>query len=241
MFKLSVISHFYNHLEGVQAQIDSWNQLPDHLIPHVEFILIDDCSEQQIQLKPSRINLRLYRISTDIHWNQAGARNLGIFHARAPWMLLFDIDQRLTPETLPTILLNLHALEPNVMYSLITKGLYNGIDRVKADRHISTFLVNRDRFKEIGVYDEDFVGHYGYEDIFMHLMWMINGGREAFLNQPYFFEVELNFKTERLDRNLERNKLLMAEKYNNAIKKLESVKLSPQNILRFQWHQVKLG
>lgn len=83
MSKLSIISHFYNHHQMVIDQIKYWETLPNEFLSQVEFILVDDCSDQIAATPKTKLNLKLFRIKTDITWNQGGARNLGAFNAKS--------------------------------------------------------------------------------------------------------------------------------------------------------------
>ncbi len=123
MPKLSVISHYYNHPQMVQNQIDYWSSLPDSFLSQVEFVLVDDCSEQTPVFPATRIDLKVFRVTTDVPWNQAGARNLGAFNASGEWALFFDIDQRFYAEPMAGVLASLHTLDKKTMYYMRIKEL----------------------------------------------------------------------------------------------------------------------
>lgn len=233
MPKLSIISHFYNHPDKVIGQIEHWSKIHPELLDQIEFILVDDCSEEIPQIEKGKLNLRVFRIDSDIPWNQAGARNLGVFNASGAWGLLFDIDQRLDLEALPTLLASLDSLSKDTLYYLRINGLFNTIDNVPVDNHINTYLVNLARFKVMAMYDEDFAGFYGYEDIYVPLVWEANGGKRVLLSNPVFFTEDMGFRTGNLDRSLERNQQLLSEKLAAGCKR-------PQSILRFSWHEVSI-
>lgn len=84
---LSIITHFYNQPELVLRQIAHWETMPAEVLDQVEFIIVDDCSEQVPIYPATRLDLKAFRISTPITWNQGGARNLATIHARASWAL----------------------------------------------------------------------------------------------------------------------------------------------------------
>jgi len=237
--RLSIISHFYNHVDEVLHQLDRWRQIDPALLAQLEFIVVDDHSDQIIPLPAGNLKLRVFRVETDIDWNQAGARNLGALMAQGEWGLFFDIDQALTPEALPVILHNLDRLDTATMYSLRARGLYNDVDQVEAAFHVNSFLVHLPTFRKLGMYDEDFVGHYGYEDIYLPLVWQANGGKRLLLNEPCFFEGNLGFRTERLDRSLERNKALGTAKLQALQARQGPVKVSPSHLLRFEWREME--
>lgn len=233
MPKLSIISHFYNYPQKVEEQIEHWKKIQPELVPFLEFILVDDCSQDRPCIDPGELNLRYFRVITDIQWNQAGARNLGAFHASGDWGLFFDIDQRLKLETISSLLVNLDRLDPMVMYSLRIKELVNILNNDQLLSHPNTFLVNMKKFKTYGMYDEDFAGYYGYEDLYLPKVWEKAGGTRILLNDPVFFE-DVGFGTSSLNRSLERNLALASNKLNSGCKN------SP-GILRFEWEEIPMN
>ncbi|WP_428488209.1 CmcI family methyltransferase [Rhodopila sp.] len=240
MPNLSIISHFYNQPHLVQEQIAYWETLPDAILSQVEFILIDDCSEQPLLYGPTRIDLKVFRIVTQIAWNQPGARNLGSFHARAEWALFFDIDQRFYSEPLDAILKNLAHMDPMTMYNLRSKKSRLG-DQDWSDRpnsasdlcfHLNTFLVNLPAFKLHGMYDEDFSGHYGYDDTYMLNVWAKQGGKRVLYNDHEYFN-EVGIGTAGLDRDLGYNLSLAENKVRAGLH-------NSSGVLRFAWEPVQL-
>ena len=232
MPKLSIISHFYNHPEMVEKQVAHWASIPAEFRPFVEFILVDDCSEQIPAISAGDIDLRLFRVLSDIPWNQGGARNLGAFHARGEWALFFDVDQRLGLETLPLLLGNLDRLDKSTMYYLRIKELINVLTGENLSNHPNTFLAHMATFRACGMYDEDFCGHYGYEDLYMPQVWEHAGCKRAFLGDMVFFE-DMGFGTKNFNRDLDRNKALAMTKMVNGYK-------NAPGILRFRWEVVPI-
>ena len=93
--------------------------------------------------------------------------------------------------------------------------------------HPNTFLVDATMFRTTGMYDEDFAGNYGYEDLYLPYVWEHYGGmRQIFGKSAYF--ADQHFKTSNLNRSTEINKELALSKINDGIKK-------PINLIRFQW------
>jgi glycosyltransferase involved in cell wall biosynthesis len=232
MKKLSIISHFYNHPEMVMKQITYWESLPQNFLGRVEFILVDDCSEDQPTFAPTHLDLKVFRITTDIPWNQAGARNLGIFNASGAWALYFDIDQKFYAGPMDMVLNQLDHLDAQTLYYFKINSLIDVVNNASLTHHPSTFLVNVASFKRMGMYDEDFAGHYGYEDLYMPQVWERNGGKRTLFSTPDFFE-DTGFGTTNLNRDLTRNAALGEEKMRNGI-------LNSTGILRFHWKQLQV-
>ena len=232
MIKLSFVSHYYNYPEMVQEQIAYWESLPEAFLSQVEFILVDDCSEQTPIYKPTKLNLRVFRVITDLPWNQAGARNLGAFNAAGTWALFFDIDQRFILEPMEAVLSSLNRMDPKAMNYFRIKELIDITVNKPLQYHPNTFLVKLEMFKKFGMYDEDFVGHYGYEDLYMPQVWEKNGGTRVLLNDRVFFE-DLGFGTSSLDRDLSHN-------LNLAQNKMLAGTKNSTGILRFEWAEIDI-
>jgi hypothetical protein len=233
MPKLSIISHYYNHPKMVQDQIAYWESLPDSFLSQVEFVLVDDCSEDTPVIPRTKLNLKVFRIITDVPWNQAGARNLGAFNATGEWALYFDIDQKFYAEPMSIVLGGLTNLDVMTMYYFKIKELIDITVNQTIPNHPNTFLINLEKFKQYGMYDEDFAGYYGYEDLYMPLVWARHGGKRVLFNDPVFFE-DMGFGTTSLNRDLGRNLALAQQKM------AAGTKNSP-GILRFDWEQIDIS
>lgn len=233
MARLSIISHYYNHPRMVEDQLAYWTSLPDSFLSQIEFVLIDDCSEQMPEIHSGKLNLKVFRILTEVPWNQAGARNLGAFNATGEWVLYFDIDQRFYLDPMTLLIANLDRLDVMTMYYMKIKELIDITVNKPLQYHPNSFLVNLSKFKQYGMYDEDFAGYYGYEDLYMPQVWEKHGGKRVSFNEAVFFE-DMGFGTTNLDRDLSRNLLLAQQKMASGTK-------NSHGILRFEWRQLDLA
>ena len=77
------------------------------------------------------------------------------------------------------------------------------------------------------MFDEDFSGNYGYEDLYLPYMWERNGGDRAVVGETFFF-VDQEFKTTDLSRDLEPNKVKSSMKLMSGFPR-------PKNFIRFTW------
>ena len=127
----------------------------------IHFIVVDDCSPVPVRFDEDyNLNVTVLRIDDDIDWNQGGARNLGVDQAHTERVLLTDMDC-LYPET--TLYNTLHAhLAPQEICRFKRTTTISG----KLDPHINSFLMHRKQYLAVGGVDEEFSGHYGYEDQF---------------------------------------------------------------------------
>jgi hypothetical protein len=232
MPEVSIISHFYNHPDKVLEQIAWWESLPVEILSHVEFILVDDCSEQSPVIPATGLDLRVFRITTNIAWNQPGARNLATFHARGAWGLYFDLDQRFHGEPMSIVLNQIRFMDDMTLYHFRSDNEAIKDPGTRIPFHPNTYLVNIGSFKTHGMYDEDFSGSYGYDDIYMAEHWERGGGRRQLLADFNFF-TNLKFDTARLDRDASHNRRLGQQKLLDGAR-------NSAGMLRFAWEPVAI-
>ncbi len=224
---LSLVTHHLNGHHKVQALLDALCLLDAKDRAQFEIIIVDDCSDEPVVPASNGLNLKAYRVIDDIPWNQAGSRNLGCFMAESPWVLFFDIDQIPIANCVQLILKSIRELEENCMYYFYVQDFIDSNLKKKLDVHPNTFLANTQRFKTTCMYDEDFAGHYGFEDIYLPYVWEFYGGKRLILGNTPLFK-DTNFKTNKLDRSSTLNEALALNKINNGIKK-------PTKFIRFSW------
>jgi Predicted glycosyltransferases len=201
------------------------------LDPKIELVVVDDCGDPPAEKRPS-ID-QLFRIDEDIPWNQPGARNLGIVHAKAPVLLIVDNDMR--PQAFQTAqwlaaartLKENHVIIPAVRYPSGELNL----------SHPHNYLIRRDDMVRMGGYDEDYAGAYGWEDVqqinlFM-MMFEVRHAAELFIDHH-------GGGVEKLERNTSRNQRLHLRKARD-IETIGAHKWCSErkgSNLRFRWHQV---
>ncbi len=223
--RITIITHVYNAQAGIDLQSSFWRAYPPHIRDQLEFIVIDDYSDTPLVVDREGLNLRLLRVDDDIDWNMAGCRNLAAVHAASPWLLYFDCDNIASQEHLAALLASLDRLDPRKLY-VFGRSEEGRI----VEPHINSFLLSRSGFFAIGGYDEDFAGHYGYEDVLFRNLWRRNMDGEVLLTDIVF--TQMGWRTETLNRDLERNKKLIERKAIEGFRK-------PVGLIRFSWHEVK--
>lgn len=224
---LSLVTHHLNGHHRVQALLDALCLLEAKDRAQFEIIIVDDCSDEPVIPSCNGLNLKACRIIDDIPWNQAGSRNLGCFMAESPWVLFFDIDQIPIGNCIQLILKSIQELENNCMYYFYVQDFIDSNLNKKLDVHPNTFLTNTQRFKTTCMYDEDFAGHYGYEDLYLPYVWEFFDGKRKILGDKALFR-DTKFKTLKLDRSSSINYDLALQKINSGIQK-------PKNFIRFSW------
>lgn len=233
MPKLSVITHFYNS-NWIADRVSEWKSLPDWVLNDTEFIVVDDCSPEPLPLDLKGLNARYFRIITDIAWNQAGARNLGVVQSRGDWLLMHDVDQYFYSSFFEEALRRIYktTLAQDTMYFVRIKELVNIQNGEALIHHPNSFLVSRQTFMDYGMYDEDFVGCYGYEDVYLVRAWVARGLKRELI-EPVYCEDRVG-GTMNLDRNLTRNLNLCHDK----LERLGAASYK-RPILRFDWMRVQ--
>ncbi len=203
--KLSVITHVYNQPDTVARHVEFWKSLDPAITSRIEFICIDDFSDPPLTIQKGHLNLRLFRVTDDIDWNMPGCKNLGAAMARADWLLFFDIDALVDAQGLGLMVGAMEQLNPDTLYSF--RRMHDGQE---VDPHINTLLMTKRGFFRAGWMDEDFSGHYGYEDVAFHHMWRHHVGKEVLLTDIVF--QQLSARTETLNRNTDRNQALIHQR-----------------------------
>lgn len=130
---------------------------------NVNIIVIDDGSENKFYDHFSKydydgLNIEIYEIIENIKWNQPGAFNLGISLANTKWVMIMPVDRLIYNETIIKIINE--SLDENNFY--LTRDIVN-------DKFIGIppgiILLTKQAFINCGMFDEDFCGNYGYDDI----------------------------------------------------------------------------
>ena len=222
--QLTLITHVYNAQQPVDHQLARWKALDPALLAQLKFLVIDDHSDAPLQIDPGPLDLRLLRVHDDIDWNMPGCRNLAAMLCSTEWMLFFDIDNVVDEAGLRKMVRALATLDRSRLH--VFRRVRDGVD---LEPHINSFLISRTGFYRAGAYDEDFVGHYGFEDVLFRIMWRTHVGKEVLLTDIAF--EQLNHGTSGLDRDTARNQALIQQRAAAGFPK-------PRSFVRFGWGEV---
>ena len=199
---LTIIYTYYGQKERLKGIEEEYH-------PDTRVIIVDDCSPEPLECPR---NADCYRIDTDITWNQPGAKNLGFQEAEG-WIVCADIDHLVTKENVEDIL-KLEKKRGHIYY----------LGREDNDSW-NVFLIHKEDFP---YYDEDFSGHYGYDDLLIYKHFQKTLKIEEVRNiRVKVFAKESSSK---LERNIDFNRELFE-------KKLASGEM-PKDIIRFKWRKL---
>ncbi len=233
-----VVPVYFNQLNA-QTLIElllRYNSYDREIMAHIQFVIIDDGSPLPIDIPHElKLNISLYRIITDIRWNQCGARNLGVVYAKSPKILLSDADHHF-PEKLLRDILN----------SRIPKGTIYRFKRINQHgvamrKAMNIFYTSKSVFFQSLGYDEEFSGNYGYEDVYFHDLQRRVG------NSIRYFTRFKKIVTTEVNRELSYHSLERDTAINDALykKKLELLRgrdpfaSHSRTFLQFDWRFVE--
>lgn len=198
MAKITILYSYFGQMDMVEKQVLEWQKYKDK----VKLVYVDDCATVPL-IKP--LGVEVYRVLDDIKWNQGGARNLGMSVSKG-WVLMLDMDYLVTEENLEQII----ALKPK-------KGTVYYFGRTGEDISYTLYLIHTDDFKKTGGYDEDFSGHYGWEDALFNRRVKDTLSREAHeeIKITYFPGESSGGADSQRNRDLLNWKLMFPEKGKN--------------------------
>lgn len=222
---LTLVTHVYNAQAMVDVQLARWRAYSPALRLRLAFVIVDDCSATPLVADAQGLNLRLLRVNDDIAWNMPGCRNLLATQASTDWLLYFDIDNAASEASIQMLADALPRLDADRLH--VFRRTENGAD---VDPHINTFLISRRGFFAAGGYDEDFCGHYGFEDVVFRNMWRKHVGDELMFTNIAF--EQLGHRTTGLNRDTTRNQALAQYKLALGLPK-------PKGMLRFHWEELQ--
>ena len=207
----NIVTCYFNEELLLKKQEKLWEGLPNRII------VIDDHSTDVVKTK-----YEAYRIDDDIAWNQPGARNLGLTVADDGWVLLYDIDHYFKPEDIK-ILMEMPKKQGCIY--IFHRTTFKGVGQSTT---YSTLLLEKKTYWDIGGYNENFSGHYGYDDV-------------NFKNKVDFFKIPTEFapvyvyiedNEDNRERPIDRN-----PSFNSGV----GSSLDKTPCIRFKWHKVENG
>ena len=203
---LSIVIHIYNNQEVLNLQTKCWQKWAS--IQNLELILIDDGSNPKLDFSAIPPWVKKIRISSDIAWNQPGAKNLGARLSSGSWLFFIDADQFFNANDILNLTSKLIEFEHNTIYRFKRRCSKTGRE---LDIHQNCQLISKQDYESFGGYDEDFAGNYGHEDAYFERLWKFKGGKIVVLNEPCLSDLS-ELRTTGLNRNDRSNELLRRRK-----------------------------
>jgi len=173
-----VVPVYFNQTDTstLSSLLEIYATYDNAVLDRVQFVIVDDGSPIPATLLRSiNLNALLLRITKDIPWNQSGARNLGVVYARSDKILLTDVDLEIPADTLRRLIC---MKAPGRRIYKMRRLNPDGSERKPAP---NTFVLSRGRFLRLYGYDEEFSGHYGFEDTMFCRWQRYHGTRFLFL------------------------------------------------------------
>ena len=209
-------------------------------LPGARIVIVDDGSprhpaEGVIRAQgPTGLDLRLFRIDVDIPWNQPGARNLGMLNVQG-WTLLTDMDRLIEPHEWWHLLGQ--RLQATEFYALNDRTC--GPHYAPGGTHPGTFVILPELYWAAGGFNEDFSGHYAYDDIAFRKVAR-RMARERLL--PVFVTVYTSADIrDAKTHDYGRHDCPAASRNVPALMELVKSPRQAENPIRFPWHEVNLA
>lgn len=186
MNALSLIFTYYKNPKMLAYQWEIWRLYP----AEVEIVLIDDGSPMGLRaeeviknLPPLACKFKLFRILTDVAWNQRGGCNIGARHASHRWIMLVDIDHILSVESLNKVLSS--SLDIDTAYTLTR---IKHFDKSIMHPHKESRLMSRMLYWKIGGFDESYCSQYAVTE----RDWLTRVRQQKSAELPVDLELVLN-------------------------------------------------
>ncbi len=238
---------------GQPLMLDVWFQtlrsyFPD-MLAEMELLIVDDCGTPPAVIPDDitqMLKCRLFRVTEQIPWNQPGARNLALEHAKTKLILFVDPDMVFPPAMMERILDAGQTLgQRQVIRFMLRHRVGRSAGQIDASSP-NTWFLHVDDFRQIGGYDEDYSGNKGWSDVqlldVMRACYKIHHRKDLFA-EFYSAEEVSDAMVSSLDRSTKANKRLRILKGKEARmvrgwprwakRQWESGKR-----LRFQWERV---
>ena len=214
----------------------------DEVLDRLHFVLVDDHGDPPAKIPDdikAMVHTHLFRVTQQIHWNQMGARNLGMAKAPTDWVVMMDPDMVVELPVAKRLLKVLPNMEPGFVLKLFLRYTNDVADGSSPN----IYVMHRLDFERMGGYDEDYAGNKGWSDVqFMHTL---EGFKIKMLKYPnlwvrYYRSKDIKDATViTLSRDVRINKMLHLRKM-AQMKKMGAPKFIRQRKpnLRFSWKRV---
>lgn len=252
---LAIVIACFGQPKMMARQEESWLSWPKNLQDRVEVVVVDDHGDPPYKPGPEfdpalpfpegkvepGIELKVYRVDTQIPWNQMGARNLGMKEAESSWRLMLDPDMVLTAPNLARIF----ELFPRFRRGHHYKPKL-GKNSKKPYGSPNLYICHEADFWKSGGYNEDFAGAKGYSDVVLHRT-LVEFSRRHFLDRiwlEFLGPRDVSDARVEVSAGVNRDLAVNHKKFAAAAKfaAQNSWKFYAQGVrdhVRFPWHRVR--
>lgn len=164
---LTICMAIYGQPKMLAHQLATMEDYPQSVRDNLNLIIVDDHGDPEVTKWDvmhfdSAVNsAQLFRVDSNIPWNQMGARNLAMEHAKG-WCLMIDPDMVFSAGIMTRMLEAQEILQRGQVLKYGLKHKKSG----KLDMSSpNTYMIHRDDFFRVGGYDEDFAGNKGWSDV----------------------------------------------------------------------------
>jgi hypothetical protein len=219
---ISLVFAYYENPEMLELQWREISRYPAMVKKLLQVIVVDDGSPSHPAgevARPRELPQHaIFRLDRDVRWNQDAARNIGAHEARAPWLLLTDIDH-VVPEATLTKLVS-SELDPEVVYSFPRIKFESGDER---ESHPNSYFMTKDLYWAIGGHDEDYKGIYGKDFLFRKRVLRFT--REVLLEEAPLARVGTMTVADAGSRTISRENTLRQRVWGYVVQALKALKL----------------
>lgn len=238
---LTFVIATYGQPQMMAKWFENLREYDKDVLSDIHLVIVDDHGNPPVEIPNdihSLIDLKLFRVTDDIPWNQMGARNLGVQEAPTNWVLMLDPDMVVEPPMAARLLRQVQRMSQGMLMKLQLKYT----DDVLDDSSPNVYLVHKKEFERVGGYDEDYAGHKGWSDV--QLMHTFRGLGVRFLPSKGFWVryyrprdiADATVTT--LDRDTKHNRAVHIRKMNVAKKNWKTFVASKGPNIRFKWSRV---
>lgn len=232
----------YGQPKMMEKWFETIRQYDDKVRDRLAMVVVDDHGTPP-QTLPQWLRVmfdcRLYRVDRQIHWNQMGARNLGVREAPTPWVVLLDPDMVIELGVARKLLMATMRMTPGQVLKPNLRYTNNKMDGSSPN----VYVIHKADFDRVGGYDEDYAGNKGWSDVqFLHTLTaahlQIIKRRDVWVR--YYRPRDISDATVKtLNRDVQANKALHLRKM-ALLKKLgvqKFIKMRKPNV-RFPWSRL---
>lgn len=146
----------------MQKQMWTIAAYPRPIRNQLKVIVVDDCGDPPFLPSGEPFDLRVFRVSENIPWNQCGCRNLVAHVADDGPMLLMDPDMVFPTEMMERMI---QAAEKLPRGQVAKYGLRHVGNKELDMTSPNTYIIHREDFLACGGYHEGYAGHKGWSDV----------------------------------------------------------------------------